>query len=345
MEFIITDKGIKVLEEMGLRQAVEQGSKGLDSLINGFWSVEEREEYACSHRIHPLLSEKLSAGSPVGEKEFIIYSFVNPNQLAEAGKIPRNLLDGIMSAIGAYVLTTGCARIGRKHYSFRDKKFFTDIFGDIHGDFFLNQFNHVPAEDLQARLFEDPVLIKRLCQKDKGGLYGHYDYWTEFLKSLVYFCCQTGAEVPFRHDFEKVFYEGKLPSDKPGMVAEREIEMLRYYEKNRNKAFKTCLPKLPGFEGQMQEGWGFEGRIEQSQGFIINGNLAFCRESKTGSIEFMQERWGEPDVFIAPGMVREAVFGAVSLIRDSAGRNEPQDAGLILRHFPYYFFEAQTQNI
>ena len=344
MNYIVTDAGLSVLEETGLKKIVDENFKGLISEHQGFWYDDQQEEYSRTHRTHPNLTEDEQNDLIRADEKFLIFSFLYPNTLVEQGKISDKLNDNIMAAIGTYVQT--------KYHTegmFKDKRtcrnptFHTVIHPDVHGDFFLQQYNNQP-DDSQRFLFSGcEPLIKRLKQKDIGMLYGHYNYWINFLESLVLYCCQTEQEVPFRHDFEKVFYNGKLPDEEPGIVARMPIEQLRDWTREAN--WKPCLPTLPDFQKQIDDGWMLEGQIENSQAFIRDGNLVFCDKDTNGSIEFEHNKWGNPCVTITPDMVREAVRATMELmIEGHAGRVMSHDPGLIMKHFPYHLFE-KSENI
>lgn len=344
MDYIITDAGLKILEETGLRKVVDENFRGVTPLSHFY--DEDIEDYIEKNRTHPSYRAKIEAEIEAEEShdsddEFKIFSYIYPNELARTGKIPKNLPDDLMVAIGAYFSTKWWTEdISRRAYTFRNNQFQTCINGDTHGDFFLQQYNHVPKKDLQGKLFEDRgPLIKKLEEQDKGKLYGHYDYWIEFLNQLIMFCCQEGIEVPFKNDWEQVFYDGKLPSDEPGSVSEFTINN---FKKGDIEFLKNCLPRLPGWEKQKVNGWNpLEGEIENSRAFIIGGNLVYCNQDKEGQIEFACNRYSKPKVIFTPDMIKETIYGTMTLIRDGTGRNQPQDPGLVMRYFPYHLYSLK----
>jgi len=343
MNYIITDAGLSILEETGLKKLVDENFKELLNEHPSMWYDDEQEEYSRTHRVHPSLAEE-DEQDDLGrmDEKFLVFSFLYPNVLVEQGKISDRLNDTVMAAIGVYVQTKYHTEgLFKDWRAWRNPTFHTTIHPDIHGDFFLQQYNHKP-DDSQKSLFLDcEPLIKRLKQKDIGMLYGHYNYWIDFLESLICYCCQTRQEVPFRHDFEKVFYNGNLPDEKPGMVAEMPIVQLRDWTKDAKTNWKPCLPVLPDFQKQIDDGWLFEGQIENSQAFILDGNLVFCDKDEHGPIKFTNYgNFSKPVVVISPDMVREAVRGTMELmIEGHAGRVMPHDPGLILKYFPYHLFE------
>ena len=341
MDYVITDEGLKLLEETSLREVVHDNRHAALEGSVGHMYEGDIKDYLETNRVHPSLAKK-----PLEEieddDEFRIFSFIYPNELVKMGKILANLPDKVMTAIGAYIKTDRWTNPRyEKNFSFRDSRFITCINADVHGDFFLQQYNH--SVDKSELLFpEASPLVKKLRDEDKGRLYGHYDYWTEFLQHLIYYCCQTKREVPFRNNFEQVFYNGRLPSETPGMVAEPDIRDLIY--RGNPELMKgtspRCLPLYPGWEKQRDAGWHpLEGQIEGSQGFIVDDNLVYCHADAGGVIEFAHQRFAKPGVFITPNMIEPLMRGAITLIRDGAGRNQPQDSGLILKHFPYHLFE------
>jgi len=339
MDYIITDAGLKVLEERGLKQVIDENFDELYYFNLGVMYEEDIQEYIQNNRVNPLLVEKFSKDEVEDGDEFRVFSYIIPNELARTGKIPSNLSDDLMTAIGAYFLTKSYTEqfTGRGHYAFRNSQFLTCIHDDVHGDFFLQQYNHVPKKDLQPRLFQDrSQLIKKLEEQDCGRLNGHYGYWIPFLTHLIYFCCQTSQEVPFKDNFNQVFYNRQLFPEEPGMMAEGEIERLKYQGEEDVK-IKECLPEYPGFEKQREQGWEFRGEMEKSQAFIINGNLVYCNLDEAGEIEFYQQKF-KPAVIFTPDMIEQAIYGTIKSIINGAGRNQPQDPGLVLKYFPYHNF-------
>lgn len=342
MDYIITDAGLEILEERGLKKIVDENFKELINEHMGMWYDDQQEEYARTHRTHPSLAQESEQDNfRIGDEKFKVFSFLYPNTLVEQGKISDKLSDGIMAAIGAYVQTKyNTEGTFNDQYEWRTPTFHTVIHPDVHGDFFLQQYNHKP-DNSQKFLFPGcEPLIKKLKQEDIGMLNGHYDYWINFLESLLYYCCQTKQEVPFRNDFEKVFYNGKFSDKKPGMVADMPITQLKDWTRDAKVKWKPCLPVLPDFQKQVDDGWMLEGQIENSQAFILNGNLVFCSQDNSGPIEFIHKKYSSPKVFLTPDMIKEAVYGTMKLMTSGrAGRVEPHDPGLILKYFPYHLFE------
>lgn len=348
MDYIITDEGLRVLKEQGLSEKVDQHFSELNSevLSRGIWSSDEIREYLSEERIHPLY-EKQTRDDEIwlsDNDEFKIFSFMAPNFLVRKKVIPKDLPDTIMSAIGAYLLTKWVMTpFPKRSFTLRNNRFQTQVQGDTHGDFYLSQYDH-SIDDSQQVLFSgtEPLIKKLERDKTCNYMYGHYDYWTEFLQSLILFCCQTCMDVPFRHNFLDVFYEGKPIDERPGMVAEYKINHFKnvYKYAKTDISLQLCLPKYPGFEEQSEQGWGFAGHIEENQGFIMDGKLVFCRKQEDGPIDFsIWEKFSEPKIIFTPEDIKEALYGTVRVIRDGAGRNAPQDPGLYLKYFPYDLFE------
>jgi hypothetical protein len=233
-------------------------------------------------------------------------------------------------------------------YSWRDGKFLTHMFSDVHGDFYLSQFDHTP--DLRGQTFLFPSaepLVKRLQRGiSDNGLNAGYEYWMDFLQHLLYFCCQTGMEVPFRDDYLDAFYDGKPFDENAGMLAEHTLHGFNFLREDvksgKKDLFKMCLPEYPGFLEQSKEGWSFTGSIagySKRQAFIMDGNLVYCEEKKDGPVDFGEYgKFSEPKVIFIPDMIREAIFGVFSIVLNSGSRNMHQDPGLIMKYFPYFLF-------
>jgi len=335
MDYVITDKGIKLLLETGFFADVSREAQEAISAERGHFYFEDIDEYLRNHRSSPRFREKL-LDELEDNDEFRIFSFMYANDLVERGKIPSNLPDNLMTAISGFVNTEKWTNQRYRH-NFRhiNDRFITCVNGDTHGDFFLQQYNYV-FDDSEFLFPEASPLVKKLKQKDIGKLYGHYDYWTGFLEHLILYSLQIKKEVPFRENFEEVFYRGNLPSETPGMVLSPALETLKFRAKEK-KIFG--IPLYPGWKKQRDSGWSFTGQIEKSRGFIMDGNLVYCDEDSNGNIEFgYYGKFSSPRVFITPDMIKPLMIGTITLIRDGAGRNQPQDPGLIMKYFPYDLF-------
>jgi len=305
------------------------------------------KNYVVENRTYSEFKDKVLANDEeIRGDEFVVFSYAVPNELIRKGVLPRSLPDEMMAALGAYFLTKRAEYNRFQHnFTFRTKQYLTCINGDIHGDFFVQQYNHLPTVS-QLTLFGEGDLYKELTEKDKGKLYGHHDYWIEFLKQLVTFCCQEGLDVPYRKNWEEIFYGGKVPSDEPGEVSGFTISCLKNsprFHKDNPDLMKNCIPRLPGWEEQRECGWiPNEGGIEESQGFISDGNLVYFHKNEEGEVGFARNRYRRANMVFTPDMVEQAIFGTISLIRDGAGRNQSQDPGLLMKNFPYSLYDKKV---
>lgn len=338
--YLITNEGLKTLEESGLKKILDTSFKDLeqDYYFGGAIYDDEIERYAEEHKI-PDLVERIEAEGEFDKSEsFVMHSEIVCDLLKK--KLPKNLTKELKDAISAYYLYFNrfLKRVGyRGSYLWRDDNFLNIIEGDTHGDMSIGQYDVSPEKNL-----------KPLVKKTQGtGVNGYYSDWPKTLIDFITFCCQIKKPVPFRDNWREVFYNGTFNEEEkePGEVASFYIRNLRYAKEGEKYSHIGVLPFVnnPFRHVSTDKSCFFVQPIKSSDGFesfpFIDGNsLVYLRKSKEG-IKVLEEIWGNPSVRFSYEQIHHAIKGVVSCIQNSGTRCQSYDAGLIFKYFPYKKFE------
>ena len=341
--YLITNEGLKVLEEKGIKKILDDSFKSLDDyMLSSFPFDEDIKEYGAEHHL-PNLLEKINEDEKKNipkEDSFIVRSGIIPNLLKK--KLPKKLTSEIKDAISAYYiywnrfLNKG---FYRGHYLWRDDNFLNIVRGDTNGDMYLNQYT---LKSFDSTLIEEnPLLIKA----SSYGVNGYYTEWIRMLPDFFSFCLQIGKPVPFKDDWEETFYHGHFEDTKAGEVASYLIERLQAAKERKEYSSIQVLPfiddpmkhinldKKIHYVHSVKSVSGFE-----SMPFIDKESLVYLHKSKTG-VEFIHETWGDLGVRFYYDQIHHAIRGIVSCIQNHGSRCMPHDPCLVFKYFPYERYE------
>ncbi len=336
--YLITNEGLKVLEESGLKEILDSCFKSLDDyMLSGAIYDDQIEEYAKEHGI-PDLVEKVEEDGILGKREsFVMHSKIICDLLKD--KLPKNI-KGLENAISAYYIYYDHFLKNRGYrgsYLWRDDNFLNIIEGDVHGDMYITQYDITSEPDL----FGSKSLVKKTEVK---GVVGYYSDWPKTLIDFITFCLQIKKPVPFRNNWEKEFYKGDLKEEKPGCVAESCVKDLKYTKEGEKYSHIDVLPFVDNpFRHISKDKNAFHTQPIRSSGgfvsypFIDGDNLVYLCKSKRG-VEFLRETWGDPSVRFSYDQIPNAIKGVISCIQNHGTRCQPHDAGLIFKYFPYEKF-------
>ena len=338
--YAITNEGLKVLEEKGLKKILDNSFKNFEcDILMGYLYDDIIEDYAKEHGI-PNLVEKVATDEFDREDSFIINSEIICNQLKD--KLPKNINKELKDVISAYYIyyKNFFIMAGYKgDYIWRDEQFLNVIKGDVHGDMIIHQYDL--SQDFQRDLFNYKPLVKKT---GGTGINGFYPYWIEILSHFITFCCQIGKPVPFRDNWKEEFYNEKFEEIKPGEVASGLIEQLKNAKESKEYSFIQFLPFIDNPFKHINTKRNFfhihpirsDGGYE-SMPFIDKNNLIYLHKAEKG-IEFLEERWGSLGVRFDYEQIEHAIRGVVSCIQKGGSRCIPKDPGLVFKYFPYEKF-------
>ena len=349
MEYILTNEGLRVFEEKGLKKIIDDSFEHLNqNMMQGMPFEDDIDEYAKENNI-PDLAEKIEEDETfyVDKRDsFIMHSEIACNLLKD--KLPKNLEKDIKNAISAYYLYhdkfLSKFRL-RGSYVWRDEQTLNCIMESIHGDMIIEQYDITPDKK-QQDLFNYKPLVKRV---EWRLLNGFYPEWINTLSHFITFCCQIGKPVPFRDTWEQIFYMGNLRETEPAEVAKHLIEGLKYAKEEKEYSHINVLPFIDNplkhikpeknifniYPVRSNSGYA-------SQPFIDKDTLVYLHQVEKG-IKFLDARWGDSSVRFNYEQIQHAIKGVVTCIQKRASRCQPYDPGLVFKYFPYERFKRELK--
>ena len=347
MHYIITNEGLKILEENGLKKIIDSSFEYLEeNMPSSLIYDEDIDEYAKEHNLPDLL-EKI-------EKDAEEYIFKNDSFIMHSGivydllkdKITKDVGKDLKYAVGAYYIYKNrfLDHIARTKYLWRGEQFLNIIEGDVHGDMMIKQYNVSPGP--QSDLFGYKPLIQKT---DLRLVNGFYPEWIRTLSDLITFCYQIGKPIPFKDNWEEIFYNGNLETIKPRGVASDFIgDLKRAKEYNEYSSISV----LPFIDNPLKHISAKDSIFDikpissdggyLSQPFIDKDSLVYLHESERG-IEFLGHMWGKQGVRFSYEQIHHAIRGVVTCIQGGASRCSSQDPGLVFKYFPYERFEKELK--
>lgn len=339
--YIITNKGLDVLEETGLKKIIDSSLDDLlENIPKSYMYDEIIEEYSKEHGIPGLLEKVKSNNSLNTTDSFIMHSEIVCDLLKN--KLPKNLEEDIKDAVSAYYIYYDkflkmSGYRGRNLW--RDEKFLNIIEGTIHGDMAIQQYDISPGP--QLNLFGEECLVKKT---DLILLNGYYTEWIKTLADFMTFCCQINKPVPFKDNWKEVFYDGNFKETEPGEVARQDIEHLKCAKEGKKFGWIKVLPFLDNPLKHINPKKDFfhtdpvcSENGYYSQPFIDKDNLVYLHETKNG-VKFLEQIWGNPGIKFNYKQIGNCIKSIVKCIQGGASRSLPQDPGLVFKYFPYKKF-------
>ena len=338
---LITNHGLEVLEKSGLKKILDGSFQDLeDYYLKGHIYDDEIEEYAQEHKIPDLL-ERIDDNFNKNES-FIVNSEIVLDLLKD--KLPEDLESDVKQAISAYyIYHNKFYNMLARHFFWRDEKSVNIIESDMQGDMCITQYN-LSHSDPQLDLFNYKHLIKKVEPKFVNA------YYDEFIPTLIHFitfCCQIEKPVPFKDNWEEVFFNGNFEEGKPGEVAKSDIEHLKRAKQNEEYSWIKVLPFIdnPLKHIKSKKDIFHIHPIHSSGGYLsrpfIDGNdLVYLHLEERGiKVEpHREEKWGNPSVRFSYEQIGNAIEGIVRVIQKGGSRSLPEDCGLVFKHFPYERF-------
>ncbi len=341
--YLITNEGLKVLEETGLKKICNESFEKLEHyLLTGHIYDDQIEEYAEEHGISDLL-EKVEAEESWDKNEaFIMHSGIICSLLQD--KLPKSLNNELKKAISAYwIYNNRFLKPFNKSYLWRSNASLNQIESDVHGDMLIRQYDITT----EPNLFGDKPLVKK---SELNLVNGFYPEWLRTLTDFIAFCCQIRKPVPFKDNWEEVFYNGKLEESNPGEVAKIYINDLKNAKQQEEYSFILVLPFVdnPLKQTNPEKGIYHINPVRSDGGylsypFIDGDNLVYLHEAERGT-EFLNKTWGKPGVRFPYEQIGEAIKGIVTCIQKGGSRCLPPDPGLVFRHFPYERFQSLSSS-
>jgi len=338
---LITNHGLEVLEKSGLKKILDGSFQDLeDYYLKGHIYDDEIEEYAQEHKIPDLL-ERIDDNFNKNES-FIVNSEIVLDLLKD--KLPEDLESDVKQAISAYyIYHNKFYNMLARHFFWRDEKSVNIIESDMQGDMCITQYN-LSHSDPQLDLFNYKHLIKKVEPKFVNA------YYDEFIPTLIHFitfCCQIGKPVPFKENWEEIFFNENFTAEKPGEVAKNNIKEL---SSAKNKEEYSRIFVLPFVDNPLKY-VNSEKRfypiypIKSSGGkffyIVFSGNdLVYLYIAEKGiQVEpYTEEKWGNPSVRFNYEQIGNAIEGIIKVIQKGGSRSFPEDCGLVFKHFPYERF-------
>jgi len=344
--YLITNHGLEVLEKKGLKKNLDDSFPDLeDYYLRGHVFDDDIEEYAQEHQI-PDLQERIEADSEYLKNEsFIINSEIILNLLKE--KLPKNLQNDIKQSISAYYIYYNKILKGfrTQRYFWRDDKFLTELYSDIHGDMQIRQYDINTDLETEQDLFNYMPLVKKV---NPNIINAYYDEFIPTLIHFITFCCQIGKKVPFKDNWEEVFFNGNFTAEKPGEVAKSDID---YLKSAKNKEESSMIFVLPFIDNPLKhvdpkKNIYIVHPIYSSGGYtsrpFIEGNELVYLHPKEDGIKvepIIKQGWGNPSVRFNYDQTENAIEGIVKVIQKGGSRSPQEDCGLVFKHFPYERFK------
>ncbi len=343
--YIITNEGLKVLEEKGLKKILDSSFPDLEHhMLIALPYEDEIEEYAVEKKL-PHLIEKVEEDGILDKREsFIMHSEIICDLLKK--KLPKTINKDLKDCISAYYIYHDRfikKIVSRDSYLWRDENSLNIIEGDIHGDMLIKQFDLSP--DPNPDFFGYKPLFKKV---DLRLVNGFYPEWIRTLSDFITFCIQTEKQVPFKESWGKEFYNGFFEETKAGEVADYYIDRLKWAKEGKEHSFVQLLPFVDNPKKQMniEKGLCHIEPISADGGylsfpFIENESLFYLHQVEEGEkgVEFLDAVWGSPSVKFNYNHMEDAIKGVVTCIQKGSSRCQPQDPGLVFKYFPYERFK------